>query len=42
MDLNNNKMKELIDSWYDFRDEDISTLTCEADRKHVVKEQKIC
>ena len=34
MDLNKNKMKELIDSWYEFRDEDISTLTCEEDRKH--------
>lgn len=34
MDLNKNKMKELIDSWYEFRYEDISTLTCEEDRKH--------
>ena len=34
MYLNKNKMKELIDSWYEFRDEDISTLTCEEDRKH--------
>lgn len=34
MDLNKNKMKELIDSWYEFRDEDISTLTYEEYRKH--------
>ena len=31
MDLNKNKMKELINSWYKFHDEDISTLTCEED-----------
>ena len=29
MELNKNKMKKLIDSWYEFRDEEISTLTCE-------------
>ena len=34
MELNKNKMKELIDSWYEFRDEEISTLTCEEDRNH--------
>ena len=34
MDLNKNKIKELIDSWCEFRDENISTLTCEEDKKH--------
>ena len=34
MELNKNKMKELIDSQYEFRYEEISTLTCKEDRNH--------
>lgn len=31
MDLNKNKMKELLGSWYEFRNETIESLTCEED-----------
>lgn len=34
MDLNKYKMSELINSWYAFREEDLSTLTCKEDKKH--------